>query len=81
MGLDSNGTCDGELKMAVGNGSAIVARVRDRDSVEVADDLGHRFWRLLPYGRQSKTEDANKKKETPRVMNTLQFIKDTTYQT
>ena len=32
--------------------SAIVARVRDRNPMEVADDLGHRFWRLLPYGRQ-----------------------------
>src|SRR5216684_5562093 len=31
--------------------SAIVARVRDRNPMEVADDLGHRFWRLLPYGR------------------------------
>jgi hypothetical protein len=33
--------------------SAIVARVRDRNPMEVAEDLGHRFWRLLPYGRQS----------------------------
>jgi hypothetical protein len=30
--------------------SAIVARVRDRNPIEVASDLGHRFWRLLPYG-------------------------------
>jgi len=30
--------------------SAIVARVRDRKPMEVADDLGHRFGRLLPYG-------------------------------
>ena len=26
--------------------SAIVARVRDRNRMEVADDLGHRFWRF-----------------------------------
>jgi hypothetical protein len=32
--------------------SAIVARVRDRNPIEVANDLGHRFWRLLPYGRR-----------------------------
>src|SRR5260370_38849633 len=31
---------------------AIVARVRDRNPMEVADDLGHRFWRLLLYARQ-----------------------------
>ena len=31
--------------------SAIVARVRDRNPMEVADDLGHGFWRLLSYGR------------------------------
>ena len=29
--------------------SAIVARVCVRNPMEVADDLGHRFWRLLPY--------------------------------
>src|SRR6266566_4948496 len=39
MVLDSSGTCDGERRMAVGN------------SMEIADDLGHRSWRLLPYGR------------------------------
>ena len=50
MVLDSSGTCDGERRMAVGNRSAIVARVRDRNPMEVADDLGHRSWRLLPYG-------------------------------
>ena len=33
--------------------SAIVAKVRNRNPMEVADDLGHRFWRLLPYGRLS----------------------------
>jgi len=33
--------------------SAIAARVRDRNRMEVADDLGHRFWRLLPSGRPS----------------------------
>ena len=32
--------------------SAIAAKVRDRNPMEIADDLGHRFWRLLPYGRQ-----------------------------
>jgi len=32
--------------------SAIVARVCVRNPMEVADDLGHRFWRLLPHGRQ-----------------------------
>jgi hypothetical protein len=31
--------------------SAIVARVRNRNPMEVADDLGHRLWRLLPYSR------------------------------
>jgi hypothetical protein len=31
--------------------SATVARVRNRNPMEVADDLGHRFWRLLPYGQ------------------------------
>jgi hypothetical protein len=31
--------------------SAIVARVRDRNPMGIADDLGHRFWRLLPCGR------------------------------
>jgi len=29
-----------------------VARVRDRNPMEVADDLGHRFWRLLLYDRR-----------------------------
>jgi len=33
--------------------SAIVARLRDRNSMEIADDLGHRFGRLLPRGRSS----------------------------
>jgi hypothetical protein len=33
--------------------SAIVARVRDRNPREVADDLGHRVWRLLSYSRQT----------------------------
>jgi hypothetical protein len=46
MVLDSSGTCDGERRMAVGMRSAIVARVRDRNPMEVADDLGHRFWRF-----------------------------------
>jgi hypothetical protein len=32
--------------------SAIVARVRDRNPMEGAHALGHRFWRLLPYGRR-----------------------------
>ena len=32
--------------------STIVAVVRDREPMEVADDLGHRFRRLLPYGRR-----------------------------
>src|SRR5258708_39844465 len=32
--------------------SAIVARVRDRNPIEVGNDLGHRFWRLLPYSRR-----------------------------
>jgi len=32
---------------------AIVARVRDRDPMDVADDLGHVFGDLLPYGRPS----------------------------
>src|SRR5260370_40718188 len=32
---------------------AIVASACVRNPMEVADDLGHRFWRLLPYGRQS----------------------------
>jgi hypothetical protein len=31
--------------------SATVARVRDRNPMEIADDLGHRSWRLLPYGQ------------------------------
>ena len=31
--------------------SATVARVRDRNPMEIADDLGHRTRRLLPYGR------------------------------
>src|SRR6267154_5335064 len=31
--------------------SATVVRVRDRNPMEIADDLGHRSWRLLPYGR------------------------------
>ena len=26
---------------------------RDRKPMEDADELGHRFWRYLPYGRQS----------------------------
>jgi hypothetical protein len=26
--------------------------VRDRNPMEVADDLGDRVWRLLPYGRR-----------------------------
>ena len=30
---------------------AIAARVRDRNPMEVADDLGHRFWGLLPFSR------------------------------
>ena len=38
--------------MAVQARSAIVARVRDRNPIEVANDLGHRFGRLLPYGRR-----------------------------
>ena len=38
--------------MPVGNALAIVARVRDRNPMEVAYDLGHRFGRLLPYGYQ-----------------------------
>ena len=38
--------------------SAIVARVRDRNPMEVADDLGHRFWRLLPYGRRFVREPS-----------------------
>src|SRR5258708_2904387 len=46
--------------------SAIVARVRDRNSMEVADDLGHRFWRLLMCGRPSarnvNASNANRKK-------------------
>ena len=33
--------------------SAIVARVRDHNPMEMADDLGHRFWRLLSCGQRS----------------------------
>src|SRR4029077_12939252 len=36
--------------------SAIVVRVRDRNPMEVADDLGHRFWRLL---RSCRLYDQN----------------------
>jgi hypothetical protein len=50
MVLDSSGSRDDEWLWEMR--SAIVAGVRDRNSMEVADDLGHRFWRLLPYGRQ-----------------------------
>jgi hypothetical protein len=38
---------DPEQRQAKGNGSK---RVSVRNPMEVADDLGHRFWRLLPYG-------------------------------
>jgi hypothetical protein len=41
--------------------SAIVARVRDRNPMEIADDLGHRFWRLRPYGRPLARNAANVK--------------------
>jgi hypothetical protein len=34
--------------------SAIVARVRNRNPMEVADELGYRFLRLLPYGRHNR---------------------------
>jgi len=37
--------------------SAIVARVRDRNPMEVADDLGHRFWRLLPLWPTIRARD------------------------
>jgi hypothetical protein len=39
--------------------AAIVARVRDRNPMEVANDLGHRFWRLLLYGRQYTLNGLN----------------------
>jgi hypothetical protein len=42
MVLDSSGSCEGERRMAVGNAPG-VARVRDRNPMEVANDLGHRF--------------------------------------
>ena len=45
--------------------SAIVARVRDRNPMEVADDLGHRFWRLLPYGRPSRSYRPTARIEMP----------------
>src|SRR6266481_4616083 len=38
--------------------SAIVARVCARNPMEVADDLGHRFWRLLPYGRRLRSSSG-----------------------
>jgi len=33
---------------------AIVARVHNCSSMEIADDLGHRSWRLLPYGHSPR---------------------------
>ncbi len=51
MVLDSSGTCDGERRMAVGN--TLVARVRDRNPMEVAHDLGRRFWRLSGRRRRA----------------------------
>jgi hypothetical protein len=39
--------------------------VRDRNPMEVADDLGHRFRRLLPYGRTTAASCAFRKNTTP----------------
>jgi len=39
---------------------AIVARVRDRNPMEVADDLGHPFWRLsAAFSGLNGTESIN----------------------
>ena len=47
MMLDSSGSCCCERRMAGERRSAIAARVRDRNPMEVADDLGHRFGRFF----------------------------------
>lgn len=59
MVLDSSGTSAVSAAWRWEMRSAIVARVRDRNMMEVADDLGHRFWRFLPYDRQSGSRSVN----------------------
>ena len=49
MVLGSSGSSGGERGWPWEMGSATVARVRDRNPMEIADDLGHCSWRS-PYG-------------------------------
>ena len=53
MVLDSSGNCDDVGGWLREMRSAIMARVRDCNPMELAGDLAHRFWCLLAYGRPS----------------------------
>ena len=54
MVLDSSYSCDGGAGWLWEMRSASVGRCVTRNSMQIANDIGHRFWRLLPYGRLSR---------------------------
>ena len=52
VALDSSGTCDGERRMAVEKcARRLWLECVTSNPMGIADDLGHRFWRLLPDSR------------------------------
>jgi hypothetical protein len=53
MVLDSSGPATVSAGWLWEMRSAIVVRVRDRNPMEIADDLGHRFWRLSGRRRRA----------------------------
>jgi len=70
MALDSSGTCEGERRMSVGKcARRLWLECVTSNPMDIADNLGHRFWRLIPDSRQS-TPNTNGRYSHPRfIMN------------
>ncbi len=55
---------------------AIVAKVRDRDPMEVADDLGHRFWRFSGRRRRAHALASVRRPNCPYTFRVGSFHED-----